>query len=64
MDTNYVDAYYNRANAKRELGLYKESIKDYDKAIYLNPNYSDAYNNRGLAKSDLGMYEEAIKDYE
>ena len=29
------------------------SIKDYDKAIELNPNYMEAYANRGVAKINL-----------
>ncbi|KLI34521.1 tetratricopeptide repeat protein, partial [Brachyspira hyodysenteriae] len=40
-----------------------EAIKDYDKAIELNPNNEMAYINRGFAKSDLKMYEESIDDY-
>ena len=57
-------AYYNRGLAKSDLENNEEAIKDYDKAIELNPNYSDAYNNRGVSKSDLGNNEEAIKDYD
>ena len=56
-------AYYNRGLAKSDLENNEEAIKDYDKAIELNPNYSDAYNNRGVAKKNSGKYEEAIKDY-
>ena len=29
------------------------SIKDYDKAIELNPDYKEAYANRGVAKINL-----------
>ncbi|KLI33375.1 tetratricopeptide repeat protein, partial [Brachyspira hyodysenteriae] len=54
-------SYNNRGNAKSNLGLYEEAIKDFDKAIELDTNNSMAYNNRGNAKSDLGLYEEAIK---
>ena len=48
---------------KKNLGKYEEAIKDYDKAIELDPDYSDAYNNRGLAKYYLDKYGEAIKDF-
>ena len=46
------------------MGFSKEAIKDFSKAIKLNPNYALAYNNRGIAKDNLGLYEEAIKDYD
>ena len=36
-----------------DLKQYFEAIKDYDKAIELDPNYAMAYNNRGAAKSRL-----------
>ncbi len=46
------------------MGRNEEAIKDYDKAIELNPQYAKAYNNRGKAKAKLGRNEEAIKDYD
>lgn len=61
---NYLIAYNNRGIAKNNLGLYEEAIKDFNKAIELNPNISEAYNNRGNAKNNLKQYEEAIKDYD
>ncbi|MEI0495856.1 tetratricopeptide repeat protein [Brachyspira intermedia] len=60
---NYLIAYNNRANAKSDLGLYEEAIKDFDKAIELNPNNFMAYYNKGLAKSDLGHNEEAYNNF-
>ena len=42
---------------------YEEAIKDYNKAIELNPNYASAFNNRGSTFNRMGKYEEAIKDY-
>ena len=39
-------------------------MKNYDKAIELNPEYAKAYNNRGSVKADLGDKKEAIKDYD
>ncbi|MEI0490771.1 tetratricopeptide repeat protein, partial [Brachyspira pulli] len=53
---NYYIAYNNRGNAKYNLEQYKEAIKDFDKAIELNPNYSNAYYNRGTSKNDLKQY--------
>ncbi len=43
---------------------HEEAMKDYDKAIELNPQYAEAYNNRGIAKAELGRNEEAMKDYD
>lgn len=60
---NYLIAYNNRANAKSDLGLYEEAIKDFDKAIELNPNNFMAYYNKGLAKSDLVHNEEAYNNF-
>lgn len=40
------------------------ALKDYDKAIDLNPNESDAYFNRGIIKDDMGKKEDALKDYD
>ena len=43
---------------------YKEAIKNYDKAIKINPQFAEAYVNRGLAEAKLGQYKEAIQDYD
>ena len=59
-----ADKYFNRGVAKLQLGKFKESIKDFDKSIELNPQHALAYKNRGLAKYNLGKSEDAIKDFE
>ena len=41
---------------------YQEALKDYDKAIELNPNSSEAYNNRGACKQYMKDYEGAMSD--
>ncbi len=65
---NYNDVisqfYYNRGIKKSKLGSYEEAIRDYNKAIELNPNDARAYHNRGYAKSKLGIFDEAIRDYD
>lgn len=50
-----IDAYIIRANAKLELGNYKEAIKDFSKAIELSPGNANAYHGRALANADLAI---------
>jgi len=59
----YAEAYYNRGVAYAKLNQYEQAIKDYDKAIELNPNYAEAYNNRGNAYAKLNEHERAIEDF-
>ena len=47
------EAYFNRAAAKGMSMDVAGSIKDYDKAIEINPNYMEAYANRGVAKINM-----------
>ena len=58
-----AEFYYKRGNDKYDAEDYKGAIKDYTKAIKINPQYSDALNNRGNVKLDLNLYKAAIKDY-
>ncbi len=39
------------------MGKYRQALKDYSKAISLNPAYEEAYYNRG------GLYTDHLKDY-
>jgi tetratricopeptide (TPR) repeat protein len=43
-------------------GLYDNAIKDYNKAIALDPSYSKAYHNRGYAYYMMGNLSEAAAD--
>jgi len=45
------------------LGVYRDAIKDYNKAIELDPKYAEAYYNRGVVKAKLRDRWEAIQDY-
>jgi len=68
-----IRAEINRDDAKKhfdegdrlyDLGRYEEAIKEYDKALAIDPNYRDAHNNKGVALYLLGRHEEAIKEYD
>src|SRR5215204_1440714 len=48
------------ADTKRD---YDEAIREYTKAIELNPQFAEAYYNRGIAYSDKKEYDAAIQDY-
>jgi tetratricopeptide (TPR) repeat protein len=63
-DFTRVDGFLGRANALQTLGKYEASLKDYDRAIEIDPKLANAYVNRGSAYSHLGEYEKAIADYE
>jgi tetratricopeptide (TPR) repeat protein len=54
--------FYNKAYFASDTN---EKLKNYSKAIELNPEYSDAYNNRGnIYFNALADYEKAARDYE
>ena len=60
---NDVNPYYDRGITYSEKGDYGNAIKDYTKAIELQPDYASAYYNRGVAYGQKGDYGNAIKDY-
>ncbi len=44
-------------------GDYHKAVKEFGKAINLNPKDANAYNNRGTANLNLGNYQQAINDF-
>ena len=56
-------AYYHRGIAYQTNKRYAEAIRDYGKAISLNPDYYEAYNNRATVYDTLDQPEPAIRDY-
>ena len=56
--------YFQKGISSAESGNYEEAIKNFAKAIELNPKDAAAYYNRGNAYGKLGTYEEAIRDYD
>ena len=61
-----IDAksYYNRGNAKYELGDKTGAIADYTQAIIINPQDAKAYGGRGVIYLLTGNKQEGIKDLE
>lgn len=73
IDNEYSNKFKNKFNSndysnsgltKCYLNKYKEAIKDYNKAIEMDPNNSNAFNNRGYTFNILEDYESALQDFE
>ena len=54
--------YTNRGTTYSKKGNYEEAIREYDKAIEVNPGYAVAYYNRSVAYTKTRQYERAIND--
>ncbi len=63
LQSDYAEAYNNRAAALKQLGQLEKAIESYNKAIQLQPNYAGFYNNRGVAFQELGQINKAIESY-
>jgi len=63
MNSNNLDAIYNRGRVLIDLGEFNKAIIDLNDAIKIDPNFSSAYHNRGVAKYYLKNYTEAIVDF-
>lgn len=55
--------YFNRGYCHDLLREYDAAIRDYTKAVQINPNYAEAFNARGFIYDSQGKFEEAIKDF-
>ena len=62
-EADYVDAYVSRAEARRRLQQYDQSLEDCNKVIQLNPDDPRGYNCRGFGHQLLKQLEAAIPDY-
>jgi len=63
-DSNYINAYFNRAkNVWKPLGLREKEIEDLNKVIEIDSNNKMAYQNRGEAKYNLRDFKGAIEDF-
>ncbi len=56
--------HYNLGLALRQQGKVEEAIKNFQKAIEINPKYALAYQNLGHALHNQGKVEEAIKNFQ
>lgn len=63
LDPTYAKAYYNRANAKFDMGQKRAAIEDYDEAVHHDPTMTLALYNCANTKADLGDHDGAIADY-
>ena len=61
-DMNKAEEYYDSGIEKANSGDYQGAIKDYDKAIEINPKDAEAYYNRGAAKLGLGQKDSGCLD--
>ncbi|KAF8672483.1 hypothetical protein HU200_049697 [Digitaria exilis] len=65
IDVNLVSAIYvNRASTMHKLGLFKESLRDCDRAIAVSHNYSKAWYRKGMVNASLKNYSSAVRDLE
>jgi predicted Zn-dependent protease len=57
-------AYIKRADTYREAGDYEKAVREYTRAIAIDPRYGAAYLSRGDAYAYQDLYDRAIADYE
>ena len=63
MYPRHFKAVFNRAFAYDKLNNYKLAVRDYTRAIELQPENAYAYYNRGIAHDRQGNFRGAIGDY-
>jgi tetratricopeptide (TPR) repeat protein len=61
-DEHYL-AYFIRGKAFKAEGQFDRAIKDFNKAIDLNPYYHQTYHNRASVFAKIGQLDKAIDDY-
>jgi tetratricopeptide (TPR) repeat protein len=61
---NLAIAYNNRGSAYDDKGNIEQAVRDYTKAIEINPEYDAAYYNRSFAQERKGRLPQALADME
>ncbi|MFA8433314.1 MAG: tetratricopeptide repeat protein [Marinifilaceae bacterium] len=62
IDSSFIFARYNRANALAKSRKLKEALLDYEKVIQMDPHFAQAYYNRGLIYIYQDEKEKAYED--
>jgi tetratricopeptide (TPR) repeat protein len=57
-------AYCNRGVVLKDMGRFDEAIRDYDKAIALNPSFDKAFYDRAVAFNKIGRVDRALADFD
>jgi class 3 adenylate cyclase/Tfp pilus assembly protein PilF len=60
---DFIDAYVERAEARRKLVQYELSLEDCNKIIQLKPDEPRGYNCRGLSRQLLKQYDASLPDF-
>ena len=63
IDLRQAEAYNLQGESNISKNLYNNAIKDFSRALAINPNYIDALINRGSAYSQLGRFNDALIDF-
>ena len=53
-----------RSYCRCALGEHALALRDYDRAVALNPGDAFGYNGRGIAYAELGQFEKAVRDFD
>jgi len=61
---NAWNGFYNIANCYAKLNKHKDAIKNYNKALQLNPDNPDIHLRRGGVYKELKQYINALEDYD
>jgi len=63
IDLRQAEAYNLQGETSISKNLFNNAIKDFSRALEINPNYVDALINRGSAYAQLGRFNDALMDF-
>lgn len=64
LDTNQINALFNRGIALMNLNRFEEAVSNYDNLLAIQSNYPEAHNNRGNALQELKNFTAAVASYD